>query len=124
MTIGATNVVTSVSPKPRGGSRKPSGFSLLELLAVVTILGIIALVIIPRITFSSTTAKKNACFQNKAEINSAAERYYFDNGSVPADLAALNTYFPDGVPVCPVSGNAYALGANGRVTSHTGDTHP
>ena len=103
-----------------------SGFSLLELLAVVVILGIIALVVVPRISFSSTTAKQNACFQNKAEVNAAAERYFFENGSVPADLAAINTatYFPDGIPVCPVSGNAYTLAASGRVASHTGATHP
>jgi prepilin-type N-terminal cleavage/methylation domain-containing protein len=101
------------------------GFSLLELLAVVIILGVIAAVVIPRISYSSVTAKQNACFQNKAEINSAVERYYFDNGSLPADTSALGAYFPDGVPVCPVSGNAYGLDATTkRVTSHSGSTHP
>ncbi len=101
------------------------GFSLLELLAVVIILGVIAAVVIPRITYSSVTAKQNACFQNKAEINSAVERYYFDNGSLPADTTALSAYFPDGVPVCPVSTSAYALDATTkRVTSHSGSTHP
>ena len=102
-----------------------NAFSLLELLAVVVILGIIALVIIPRINFSSVTAKENACFQNKAEINSSVERYFFNVGAVPviADLDA--TYFPDGIPNCPVSGTAYALdGVTGRVTSHTAGAHP
>ena len=104
-----------------------SGFSLLELLAVVVILGIIALVIVPRISFSSVTAKENACFQNKAELNSAVERYYFENGALPAALADINTptYFPDGVPNCPTSGNAYSLSAvTGRVTGHTVGAHP
>lgn len=107
-------------------NRKPrNGFSLLELLAVVTILGIIAVIVIPRVTASSATAKQNACFQNKAEINSAVERYYFDNGSFPANLAALAPYFPDGTPNCPVSTNAYTLdGTTHRVQSHTGNTHP
>jgi len=104
-----------------------SGFSLLELLAVVVILGIIALVIVPRINFSSTTARENACFQNKAEINAAVERYYFENGSLPGALADINTatYFPDGIPNCPRSGNAYTLsGATGRVVGHTAGAHP
>ena len=107
--------------------RKRSGFSLLELLAVVTILGIIALVVIPRISASAATAKENACFQNKAEINSAVERYYFNIGTLPANLAAVNTsaYFPDGVPTCPVSTNAYTLDATTkRVVDHTAGTHP
>ncbi len=107
-------------------SRKRAGFSLLELLAVVTILGIIALVVIPRIASSSTTAKENACFQNKSEVNGAVERYFFNNGSLPANLAALNnpTYFPDGIPACPVSNATYALDAvTGRVTGHTAGAH-
>ena len=100
-------------------STKRAAFSLLELLAVITILGIIAVIVIPRITASSSTAKTNACLQNKSEINSAVERYYFEIGSLPANTAALAAYFPDGVPVCPVSGSAYALDATTkRVTGH------
>jgi general secretion pathway protein G len=106
-------------------SKRRGGFSLLELLAVVIILGVIAAIVIPRISYSSVAAKQNACFQNKAEINSAVERYYFDNGALPANLTDLSAYFPDGVPVCPVSGNAYSLDATTkRVTSHSGSTHP
>ena len=107
-------------------TEKRSGFSLLELLAVVTILGIIALVVIPRISASSTTAKENSCFQNKAEVNAAVERYFFTNGSLPADVDALNTatYFPDGIPTCPVSGNAYTLNVTTkRVSIHTAGNH-
>jgi prepilin-type N-terminal cleavage/methylation domain-containing protein len=89
------------------------GFSLLELLAVVTILGIIAVVVVPRITVSAGTAKANADSQNKAEINSAVERWYFEKGTWPAnnlsDIGADVNYFPNGVPVNPVSGAAYTL---------------
>lgn len=89
--------------------RRLSGFSLLELLAVVTILGIIAVVVIPRISVSAGTAKANAAGQSQAEINSALERHYFDHGNFPATLAALfaatapngELYFPDGVPSNP-----------------------
>jgi len=97
------------------------GFSLLELLAVVTILGIIAAVVVPRITASSRTARENACFTNKAEINEAVERYYLTTGSLPSSLKDLDTneYFPSGIPVCPVSGHAYTLNASTkRVFGH------
>src|SRR5829696_1129916 len=66
-------------------NRQRRGFSLLELLAVVTILGIIAVVVVPRISVSSTTAKQKADAQNKSEINSAVERWYFEKGTWPAD---------------------------------------
>jgi len=102
----------------RRSTRK--GFSLLELLAVVIILGVIALVIIPRISFSSVTAKKNACAQNKAEINSAVERYYFENGAFPAVSDLGTSYFPDGIPVCPYDGTTYSLdGTTKHVSGHS-----
>src|SRR6476661_10317821 len=93
--------------------RKRRGFSLLELVAVVTILGIIAVVVVPRISVSSTTAKTKADAQNKAEINSAVERWYFEKGTWPADnlsdIGVDNSYFPNGVPVNPTNGAAYSL---------------
>lgn len=107
------------------GKSRRNAFSLLELLAVVVILGIIAMVVIPRINFSAATARENSCFQNKAEINGAVERYYFDNGSLPtvAQLADP-AYFPDGLPVCPETNAAYTLdGTTGRVTGHTVGSH-
>lgn len=94
------------------------GFSLLELLAVLTILGIIAVIVIPRITTSSATAKANANLQNKSEINSAVERWYFEKGTWPAndlsDIGADADYFPSGIPANPVDASAYSLNA----TSH------
>lgn len=102
-------------------SRRTFGFSLLELLAVVTILGIIAVVVIPRIAVSSNTAKANAQAQTVSEINGALERHFFDYGTFPASLAALWTavappvppatvgqpYFPDGAPKNPKTGLAF-----------------
>ena len=95
--------------------RRFFGFSLLELLAVVTILGIIAVVVIPRISVSSGTAKQNADRQNRAEINSAVERWYFEKGVWPkddlSDIAADSSYFPNGVPKNPIDASSYSLNA-------------
>ena len=106
-------------------AHRRSGLSLLELLAVVVILGVLALIVIPRISVSGSTAKEMSCFQNKAEINAAVERYYVEEGTLPAAVANLDTsYFPDGVPTCPITGAAYALQAgNKRVTGHTPGSH-
>ncbi|MCI0332163.1 MAG: type II secretion system GspH family protein [Planctomycetes bacterium] len=99
--------------KVRNGKR--TGFSLMELLAVVTILGIIAAIIVPRVTVSSDTAKQKVNAHNKATINAAVERWYIETGSWPAndlsDIGADIDYFPDGVPTNPVSGAAYTLNA-------------
>ncbi|MFT5524262.1 MAG: prepilin-type N-terminal cleavage/methylation domain-containing protein [Pirellulaceae bacterium] len=106
--------------KVRTNRRKRSGFSLLELLAVVTILGIIAVVVIPRISVSAGVAKTNAHKQNIAEINSAVERWYFEKGTWPAadlsDIIADSNYFPDGLPKNPTGDGTgtYALDTNHR----------
>ena len=101
--------------KARRRSKK-HGFSLLELLAVVTILGIIAAIIVPRVTVSSDTAKTKVRDHHKSTINAAVERWYIDkNGSWPAndlsDIGADVNYFPDGLPTDPVGGGAYSLNA-------------
>ena len=97
----------------RSRSDKRHGFSLMELLAVVTILGIIAAIVVPRVSVSSATAKQKVHEHNKATINSAVERWYIDKGTWPADnlsdIQADANYFPDGIPVNPVDNSAYTL---------------
>ncbi len=97
---------------------KGKGFSLVELLIVVLILGALAAIAIPRITASATTAKTNACATNIDVLNSQIEMYNADTGAYPVSLAAITgsvTYFPDGAPVCPLD-RTYTLGADSRVT--------
>jgi general secretion pathway protein G len=90
-----------------------TGFSLLELLAVVTILGIIAALVVPRVTVSNSTAKTKVRDHQKATINAEVERFYVDNSTWPAvdlsDIAANVNYFPQGIPLNPVDNSAYTL---------------
>lgn len=99
--------------------RRRAGFSLLELLAVVTILGIIAVVVIPRVSVSAEAAKTNAHMQNVAEINGAVERWYFEKGKFPkanlSDIGADASYFPDGIPKNPLTDKPYKLNSKNRV---------
>ncbi|MEM8864808.1 MAG: prepilin-type N-terminal cleavage/methylation domain-containing protein [Planctomycetota bacterium] len=91
------------------------GFSLMELLAVVTILGIIAAIIVPRVSVSTTNARTQVDAHNRATINAAVERYFIEEGSWPADISVIAgdaDYFPDGIPANPVNASApYALNA-------------
>lgn len=106
--------------------RLRTAFSLLELLAVVVILGIIAAVVVRRLLVSMTTVKDDACLRNKAEINRVIERYYFENGDWATDIAGIAALpdFPDGVPNCPVTGNPYPIDpTTHRVAGHTPGNH-
>ena len=104
-------------------SDRQSGFSLLELLAVITIIGFLATLILPRVSSSIDTAKEKTCFHNRAQINSAVEVYVLNNDAFPTNLSDIDTIdiFPDGIPTCPVSGVAYALDpTTHRVVGHLG----
>ncbi len=87
------------------------GFSLLELLAVVTIMGIMAAIILPRIGLHTTKAKANVCSQYQGDINGALEKYYFDTGVWATDLNDIQSddYYPTAIPGCPVNGQAYTI---------------
>lgn len=93
--------------------RNRRGFSLLELLAVVVILGIIAAIVVPRVSTSSTLAKQRVHEHNIATLNSAVERYFVTEGSWPSALTDLGTdYLPDGVPAVPTD-NALSYSIDG-----------
>jgi type II secretory pathway pseudopilin PulG len=96
-------------------------------LAVVTILGIIAAVILPRVATTNTAAEEKTCYHNRGQIDSLVEQYYMNSGTWPAnnlsDIGADLNYFPQGVPACPVSGQAYRLDpATHRVVGHADST--
>ena len=84
----------------------------MELLAVVTILGILAIVIIPRIGGHTRTAKQNVCHQYVGDLNTAIELYYLENGSWPSTVDELHPdFYPDTIPTCPVLNHAYSVDA-------------
>ena len=100
-------------------NQKKKGFSLLELLAVVTILGIIAAIIVPRVTVSSDNAKDKVQSHQIDTLNAAIEQYYIDNNGWPANLAALvANYVPDGIPT-PPKGGAYSLNTTTNRVTYT-----
>jgi general secretion pathway protein G len=86
------------------------GFTLLEMLVVVTVTGILAVIVIPRISIQGWNAKSKVCDQYVSDINSAVERFNFETGAFPTTLSDLTPdYYPEAIPVCPNTGLAYSL---------------
>ena len=105
-------------------NRKRTGFSLLELMAVITILAIVAAYTIPRLGTNNVTAKRNACWTNQGEIELQVQLWRRNKGSYPAadlsNIGADTAYFPQGLPTCPADGTTYTIDTTtGLVVGHT-----
>lgn len=62
--------------------KRQSGFTLIEMLIVIIVLGILAMIIVPQITVSTDDAKVSTLQSNLAGIRSAVELYYVQHGNV------------------------------------------
>ncbi len=102
---------------------RTAGFSLIELLAVVAILGVVAAIALPRVTASHSETLRQSCFLNQGDIEIQAEIWFHQTDSWPAgdlsDIGADLNYFPEPIPICPVDGTPYTIDTStGRVTGH------
>ena len=99
------------------------GFTLVELMVVVAILGVLTMVAIPVFNNSTKKAETTTCQANQRTIESAISMYQADKGAgkLPADVAELVTdgYLKE-APKCPSykedTDAAYNIDKQGNVT--------
>jgi general secretion pathway protein G len=67
------------------------GFTLVELLIVIVILGILAGIVVFAVGNLTSNAKTNACGTEKSTISTALEAYKAQNGAYPAGMSNLTS---------------------------------
>ena len=63
--------------------RGQDGFTLIEIMVVILIIGLLALMVVPRLRGVADRAKRTKAQADIQELKQALDRYYLDNGSYP-----------------------------------------
>ncbi len=91
-----------------------AGFTLVEIMIVVAIIGLLAAIAIPNFVKARNTSQANACINNMRQIDSAIQQWALEKGKKDVDAPVMNEvqeYIKGStLPVCP-AGGAYAPAA-------------
>ena len=65
--------------------RTRSGYTLVEIMIVVSIIGLLALIVVPRFVRARVAAQKNTCVNNLRQIDSAKTLHALENAKRSGD---------------------------------------
>ncbi len=88
----------------RGTPRQEAGFTLIELIIVVAIIGILATIAVPAMRTAPQRARESALKEDLYTMRSCLDQFHADRGRYPASLDELVSMgYLRGVPVDPVT---------------------
>ncbi len=101
---------------------KKHGFTLVEIMIVVAIIGLLAAIAIPNFVRARTTSQMNACINNLRQIDGAKQQWALEHqatSTATPDITDVQPYLGRGSggtqPVCPADSSqtfatSYVLG--------------
>lgn len=90
-----------------GRRRRESGFTLMELMVVVAIIGILVSMAVPTYRSAVERAKETVLRQNLYVLRDCIDQYYADKGKYPDSLEALvDEGYLRHLPVDPMTGQS------------------
>ncbi len=93
-------------------NRRRKGFTLVEIMIVVLIIGILLAIAIPNFMKARETSRTKSCVSNLRQIDAAKEQWAMDNRASNGAAVTWGDLVPDYIkrqPQCP-SGGTYTIG--------------
>ncbi len=80
------------------------GLTLVEVLAVIIILGIIAAIAVPSVSYLIEKSREDVCLANRTKLNKQYEVYLVLESKENTVINAKEYIFENGVDICPSGG--------------------
>lgn len=71
-----------------------AGFTLVEIMIVVAIIGLLAAIAIPNFIQARETSQKDACINNLRQIDAAKQQWALENGKLSTDTPSPTSLAP------------------------------